>query len=120
MALHLHEFEGANSLFVGERVMLMRGEVAFDGIKAVIEDNVNVGIAGSPDIFEEQVSGFFGERGKGIAQLIEGFAERSAPELIPAGLAAIAAAVRAPALDAVVATPGGVVVDFSFPLRRKL
>jgi hypothetical protein len=50
---------------------------------------------------------------------VEGFAQRAAPLLVPAGLAAVAAAVGAPALDAVGAAPGGVFDDFGLPLGGK-
>ena len=62
---------------------------------------------------------FFGEGGGGVAEEVEGFAEGRAPLLVPAGLAAVAAAVGAPALDAVGAGPGGVFDDLGLPLRRE-
>jgi hypothetical protein len=61
-----------------------------------------------------------GERDQCVAQLVEGLAQGRAPLLVPAGLAAVAAAVGAPALDAVHAAPGGVLDDLALELGRKL
>ena len=56
----------------------------------------------------------------GVAQLIEGLAQGRSPLLVPTRLAAVAAAVGAPALNAVRAAPRGVVDDFALALGRKL
>src|SRR5580692_3498994 len=80
---------------------------------------MDVGIARGPEVFEQRLSESFGERSGAIAQEVESFAQRPAPLLVPAGLAAVAAAVGAPALYAMRAAPGAVVDDFTFPLRRK-
>ena len=61
----------------------------------------------------------FGERGGAVAEVVEGFAQGAAPLLAPAGLAAVAAAVGAPAFDAVGAAPGGVFDDLGLPLGRE-
>ena len=50
---------------------------------------------------------------------IECFAQWGRAILVPAGPAAVAAAVGAPALDAVGAAPGGVFEDLGLPLRRE-
>ena len=60
-----------------------------------------------------------GEGRGGVAQEVEGLAQGRAPLLVPAGLAAVAAAVGAPALDAVGAGPGGVFDDFGLPRGRE-
>ncbi len=62
----------------------------------------------------------FGERDEGVAEVVEGFAEGSAPALVPAGFAAVAAAVGAPAFDAVGAGPGAVIDDDGLGLGREV
>ena len=99
---------------------LVRGKEAFDGLRRAVENHVDVGVAGGPDIVEETAAFLFGEGNEGVAQLVESLAQGRAPELIPARLAAVAAAVGAPALDAVGAAPGGVVGDLALVLRREL
>ena len=86
-----------------------------DGGGGAVEDDVDVGFAGGPEIFEEGLGELFGEWGGGVAEIVEGFAQGGAPFLVPSGLAAVAAAVGAPALDAVGARPGGVFDDFGLP-----
>jgi hypothetical protein len=61
----------------------------------------------------------FGQRDERVAQFIQRLAERRAPRLVTARLAAVAAAVGAPALDAMHAAPGGVFDDLGFVLGRK-
>ncbi len=53
----------------------------------------------------------------GIAQVVERFAQRRTPLLIPAGTAARTAAVGAPAFDAVRAAPRGVFDNLRFEAR---
>ena len=86
------------------------------GVGAV-EDDVDVGVAGVPEVFEQAFGQLFGQGGGGVAEEVEGVAEGRAPLLVPAGLAAVAAAVGAPAFDAVGAAPGGVFDDLGLPLR---
>ena len=120
VALHLHELEGADALVFGERMGLVGGEEARRRSVAAVEDDVDVGVAGGPDIVEELAPSSFSKRGDSVAQLVEGLAQRGAPVLVAAGLAAVAAAVGAPAFDAVHAAPGGVVDNFALVLGRKL
>ena len=85
-----------------------------------VEDDVDVGVAGYPEIFEQAFGEFFGEGGGGVAEEVEGVAEGAAPVLVPAGLASVAAAVGAPAFDAVDAAPGGVFGDLGLPCGGNL
>ena len=88
--------------------------------RAAIEHDLDVGVARGPDVLEKLRACLFGERNERVAQLVESLAQRRAPGLVPARLAAVAAAVRAPALDAMRAAPRGVFDDFALELRRKL
>ena len=108
MALELEELEDGDAFGGGERVGGVGGEEAVEVVGGAVEDDVDVGVAGGPEIFEEGLGDGFGERSGAVAEEVESFAEGSAPALVPAGLAAVAAAVGAPALDAVGAGPGGV------------
>ncbi len=105
MALELHEFEDGDAFELGEGAGGVLVEEFDDGGGRAVEDDVDVVFAGGPEVFEEGLGELFGEWGGGVAEIVEGFAEGSAPFLVPAGLAAVAAAVGAPALDAVGAGP---------------
>ncbi len=120
VAFELEEFEGGDALGLGERVGGVLGEEGVDAGGGAVEDDLDVGVAGGPEIFEEGLASCLGERGGGVAEVVEGFAQGAAPLLVPAGLAAVAAAVGAPAFDAVGAAPGGVFDDLGLPLRREL
>src|ERR1700677_3020082 len=95
------------------------GEEAFDGVRGAFEDYLDVGVAGGPEVVEERFGELLGEGRGGVAKIVEGFAEGEAPLLIPADLAAVAAAVGAPTLDAVRAAPGGIFGNFSLPFGGK-
>ena len=84
-----------------------------------VKDDLDVGVAGGPEIFQQACGELFRQGRGGVAEVVEGFAQRGAPLLVPAGFAAVAAAVGAPAFDAVGAAPGGVFGDFGLPLGRK-
>ena len=105
MALHLHELEGADLLVGGEGVAGLCAEEAGDGLLAAIEQDVDIGVASGPYISEEDGAGCLSEGDEGIAQLVEGLAERRAPLLMEAGLATVATAVGTPPLNAVDAAP---------------
>ena len=98
----------------------MLAEESLHRLRAVVKHGLDVSVAGSPDVFEELGALLFGQRDEGIAQLVEGLAERRAPRLVPPTPAAVAAAIRAPALDAVYAAPRGIFDDLGFVFRRKL
>ena len=124
VALELHELEDAGAFFGGEgaegvSVEELLGGVAAAGGVFAVEDDVDVGVAGGPEVFEEGFGQFFGERCGGVAEVVECVAEGFAPLLVPAGLAAVAAAVGAPALDTVGAGPGGVFGDLGLPGGRE-
>ena len=116
MALELQEFEDGDAFGVGEGAGGVLGEEFDRWRRGAVEDDVDVGVAGGPEIFEEGCGELFGEGCGGVAEVVEGFAEGGAPLLVPAGLAAVAAAVGAPAFDAVGAAPGGVFDDLGLPL----
>src|SRR5216684_4182987 len=124
VAFELEEFEAGDAFGFGEFARgLLREEVEDGGGGAgwifTAKDDLDVGVARGPEVFEEGLGELLGEGGGGVAEVVEGFAERGAPFLVPAGLAAVAAAVGAPAFDAVGAGPGGVFGDFGLPFRRK-
>jgi hypothetical protein len=83
----------------------MRFEEAGRGGAGAIVDEVDIAITGGPEIFEQRPRKLFGERSGGVAQMIKCLAQRAAPLLVPAGLAAVASAVGAPTLDAVLTAP---------------
>ena len=87
---------------------------------AAIENHVDVCVARGPHIVEEFRALLLGEWSEGVAQFVESLAQGCAPFLVPSRLAAVAAAVGTPALDAVRTTPRGVFDDFALALRRKL
>jgi hypothetical protein len=87
--------------------------------RGAVEDDVDVGVAGGPEVFEQGFGELLRRAERWRRGGVEGFAQGGAPLLVPAGLAAVAAAVGAPALDAVGAAPGGVFGDFGLPLRRE-
>ena len=105
VALHLHEFQGAHALLFTERMRLLRGEEAIGRLRAAVEHYLDIGVARGPDIAKEAAVVLLRERNQRIAQLVEGPAQRRAPLLVPAGMAAVTAAVGAPPLHAVHATP---------------
>src|ERR1019366_4030768 len=94
-------------------------EEARNGLFAAVEQHPDIFVARCPHIGEELSALLLSERGQSIAQLVEGLAQRCAPLLVEAGLAAIAAAVGAPALDAVTTAPRGVVDDLALVFRGK-
>ena len=87
---------------------------------AALQNHLNVVVARGPHAVEEFGSGRFGQRRDCVAQLIQRLPQRRAPLLVPAAVAAIAAAVRAPALHAMHAAPRSVVGNFALVLRWKL
>ena len=95
-------------------------EEAVDGVWRAVEDDVDVGVARGPEIFEQRLGELLGEGSGGVAEIVEGFAQGAAPLLVPAGLAAVAAAVGAPAFDAMGAAPGGVFGDLGLPLVAEI
>src|ERR1035438_5095081 len=95
-------------------------EEARNGLFAAVEHNADIFVARGPHIGEELSALLLGKRSKSVAQLVEGLAQRCTPLLVEAGLAAITAAVGAPALDAVTTAPRGVVDDLALVFRRKL
>ena len=119
VAFELEEFEGGDALGLGEGAGGVLVEEFSDGGGRAVEDDLDVGVAGGPEIFEERLGELLGEWRGGVAEVVEGFAEGGAPLLVPAGLAAVAAAVGAPAFDAVGAAPGGVFGDFGLPFGRE-
>ncbi len=121
VTFELEEFEDGDAFRFGEFAGGVLLEEFDDGGGGAVEDDLDVGVAGGPEIFEEGLGELLGEGSGGVAEVVEGFAERRAPLLVPAGLgAAVAAAVGAPALDAVGAGPGGVFDDFGLPFGRKV
>src|SRR6185437_3100250 len=103
-----------------EAVMGMVAQELLDAFLAVVEDDVDVCVAGIPHIAKELAAFSFGQGDQRIAELVEPAAQRRTPLLRPACLAAIAAAVRSPELHAMRAAPRCVVRNLALVLRRKL
>jgi len=119
VAAELHDLPDGGAFFGGELAGGVLVEEAVFGGGGAIEDDVDVGVAGGPDVDQEAVGELFDEGCGAIAKEVEGIAEGTAPLLVPAGLSAVAAAVGAPAFDAVEAGPGGVFGDLGLPLGRE-
>jgi len=93
VALHLHQFQGAHTLRLGERVVLMRAEKAVGGFRAAVEHHVYISVARGPHVFEKLAAINLRERGHGVAQLVKGLAQRLSPKLVESGFAPVAAAI---------------------------
>ena len=103
-------------------VRCVRGECVEEAVfvlGAAIQDDADVGVARGPEIFEQRICDGLGEWSGAVAKQVERLAQGAAPELIPSGPAAVAAAIGAPALYAMSAAPGAVVEDLGLPSRRK-
>jgi hypothetical protein len=74
VAFELEEFEDGGA-FGGVRGGWRGGEEAVDGGGGAVEDDVDVGVAGGPEVFEERRGERFGERRGGVAEEVEGFAQ---------------------------------------------
>ena len=98
----------------------MGAQEALHGFRFAVENHLDVAVARGPNVFEELAALLRGERGHGVAQLVQGLAQRRAPKLVEARLAPVAAAVGAPALHPVHTAPRGVVHDLALILGRKL
>ena len=120
MALHLHQLQGSYALLNREGMKLMLAEKALHRLRAVVEHGLDVLVAGFPNILEEHGTLSLRQGDQSVAQFIQRKAQRRAPGLIPASMAAVAAAIGAPALHAVNAAPGGVFDDLSFVFGGKL
>ena len=116
VATELHELPDGRAFFGGELAGGVLGEETIFGGGGAIEDDVDVSVAGGPEIVKQRLGDGFGEGAGAVTEEVKGIAEGSAPLLVPAGLAAVAAAVRAPALDSVKAGPRGVFGDLGLPL----
>ena len=118
MALHLQELEDGRTLGASAFSNLL-GEKTRQGLRRPVQDNANVGVACLPRVLEERTATLLKQRSELIAQPVEGLPERFAPSLVPLGVRAyVAATIGTPALDAVVAAPGGVLDDLHLARRR--
>ena len=120
VALHLHQFHAAHAFQRGERAQLVFLEESLRRLRAAVEHDFDVSVAGRPHIFEELVSFLLGQWNECIAQCVQSLAQRRSPRLVIALLAAVAAAIRAPAFHSVRAAPRGIFDDLCLVLRRKL
>jgi len=118
VALKLEELERPDALRGIERAMPDLAEEMIDALLTGVEDDVDVMVARAPGMPEE-VAAFVLEPGRDlVAEPVEGVAERAPPLLVPAlRRARVAAAVGAPAGNAVRAAPRRVLVDLHF-MRR--
>ena len=101
-----------HALRLRENVAFIRAEEGVHRLRAVVEHGLDVAVARRPYVFEELAALLLGQGNEGVAQLVQSLAQRRAPGLVQARLAAVAAAIRAPALHAVRAAPGGVFDNF--------
>ena len=62
------------------------GEEAVEVVGGAIEHDVDVGVAGGPEIFEQRLGDGFGERCGAVAEEVEGFAQGAAPCWFQPGL----------------------------------
>ncbi len=79
MALEFEEFEDGDALGGGELAGGVGAEEAVDVVLGAVEDDVDVGVAGGPKVFEERCGDGFGEGRGAVAEEVEGVAERSTP-----------------------------------------
>ena len=94
------------------------GKEAVHALRRAIQNHRYVFIARFPHVCEEYCSSLLVERQRRVAEPIERIAQWRAPFLVPPiASSGIAAAVLAPACDAVRATPGTVLDDLRFMLR---
>src|SRR5438067_1186663 len=91
-------------------------EVA-DRFRAAVLDDLDVPLARRPRVRKTLPAAGCEKAVEFLAELVEGFAQRTAPFLLPAP-PHIAATIRSPALDPVDAAPGAVVVDLHLPFGR--
>ncbi len=84
--------------------------------RAAVEDDVDVGVAGSPRVEEARPPARGKQDVEAAREPVEGLPQRIAPGLVPVA-AHLAAAIAPPALDAVDTTPRGVLEDLDLPLR---
>src|SRR6202012_5009340 len=101
----LHEHEGADALLIVEDAGGVGGEKCVAALARPVEDDADVSVAGGVGIGKEAGGGLLNHRHQRIAQPVERLPQGGAPFLVPAGAAARASAVGAPALDAVEAAP---------------
>ncbi len=120
VAFELEELEHGHALVCREGFEGVPFEEAVDAALVAIQNHRDVGIAGLPEIADQRRCQLFGEGGGAIAQQVECFTQGAAPGLVPAGSAAVATAVGAPAFDAVEAAPGRLFDDLGFAGGREL
>src|SRR5262249_53577632 len=118
VALQLQQLAGGDAVLLAQLAGRVPVEEGADVLGRAVEQDRDVVVAGPPRVAQQAGGVLLGGGGEGGAEAVEGPAQRAAPGLPPAGPARAAAAVRAPALDAVGAAPGGVLVDLHLPLGR--
>ena len=110
VALELEELAGFDACRRIEHASGMRGEERVEPLRAPIEEQRGVVVAGRPRVLEVRGGARLEVRVDLIAEPVEGVAKRRPPALVPVAARA-AAAIGAPALDAVGAAPRGLLAD---------
>jgi hypothetical protein len=105
VAFEFEQFQQSDALFGRDVPLGVQCEEAVDRRRRAVEDDVDVVVARTPEVDEQRRDERFGQRRGGVAQEVEGLAQRRAPLLVQARLAAVAAAVGAPALYAMHTAP---------------
>ena len=118
VALHFEQPQGFSDLIGVEVGMSVAGHEAANGFVGVaIEQYFDVGVAGVPRALKIRAPARAIDVVELELQPVERLPERAAPALVPVAPVA-AAAIGTPALDAVCAAPGAVLMDLGFPLGR--
>ena len=105
VALQFHELQGGHALGIAEFASgVARQEIRL-AFRAAIEHHADIVVARRPRVFQILAGLLFESGRQGIAQPIQGAAQRAAPSLVPSGVPGIATAIGTPALNAVHATP---------------
>ncbi len=110
--LELQELPGLDPLGLREFAPRVLAEEPSRVLRRAVENHSDVGVPGLPRVREERSGFLFPCGGQRIPQGVQPLPQGRAPGLIPAGMrSALAAAVRAPALDSVYAAPGRLLAD---------
>src|SRR5262249_9490505 len=84
-----------------------------------VKNDFDVGIAGTPGIFQYVCRGIMIALFQFVSQPVQSLSQRTAPALVPSGVAGIAPAIAAPTFNSMCTAPGGVLNNLDFPLGRK-
>ena len=118
VALELHQLPDGDSFRFAQRPHRMLGRETLPAFRRPVQNDVDVIVARRPGVLQERPRFLLEERSQRVPQPVQGLAQRGAPFLVPVRVAAgIAAAIAAPPLNAVDATPGAVLEYFHLVSR---